>query len=134
MDPAKLAAKQRSSQDVGNAVLASNVILPAGSARIGRRQFDVLLNSSPASYSDFNRIPIKLVNGAIVYLGDVALAHSGYAPQENVVRVNGRRATYVAILKKSTASTLMVVDSARAMIPALKAAAPQGMEIRLDFD
>src|SRR5450432_1326929 len=134
IDPAKLAAKQLSPQDVVNAVLASNVILPAGSARIGRRQVDVLLNSSPGSYADFNRIPIKQVGGAIVYLGDVGLAHSGYAVQENVVRVNGRRATYIAILKRSTASTLVVVDAARALIPVLKAAAPQGLEMRLDFD
>jgi multidrug efflux pump subunit AcrB len=134
IDPAKLAAKQLSPEDVVNAVLASNVILPAGSARIGRRQVDVLLNSSPESYADFNRIPIKQVDGATVYLGDVGLAHSGYAVQENVVRVNGRRATYIAILKKSTASTLVVVDAVRAMIPMLKAAAPQGLEMRLDFD
>jgi multidrug efflux pump subunit AcrB len=91
IDPAKLAAKQLSPQDVVNAVLASNVILPAGSARIGRRQVDVLLNSSPASYADFNRIPIRQVDGAIVYLGDVGLAHSGYAVQENVVRVRCSR-------------------------------------------
>jgi multidrug efflux pump subunit AcrB len=134
IDPAKLAAKQLSPQDVVTAVLQSNVILPAGSARIGRRQFDVLLNSSPLSYADFNRIPIKLVNGAIVYVGDVAFAHRGNAVQENVVRVNGRRATYLAILKKSTASTLVVVEAARSMIPVLKAAAPEGLEIRLDFD
>ncbi|MCP3097855.1 efflux RND transporter permease subunit [Myxococcus sp. K15C18031901] len=134
IDPVKLATKHLSPQDVVNALLVSNVILPAGSARIGHRQIDVLLNSSPSDYADFNRIPIKQVNGAIVYLGDVALAHSGYAVQENVVRVNGRRATYLAILKKSTASTLVVVDSVKEMIPALKAAAPQGMEIRLDFD
>jgi multidrug efflux pump subunit AcrB len=134
IDPAKLAAKQLSPPDVVNALLASNVILPAGTARIGRRQFDVLLNSSPANYAEFNRIPIKQVDGAIVYLGDVANAHSGYAPQENVVRVNGRRATYLAVLKKSTASTLVVVDAARTMVPALMAAAPQGLEIRLDFD
>ncbi|WP_163865069.1 efflux RND transporter permease subunit [Myxococcus eversor] len=134
IDPVKLATKGLSPQDVVDAVLTSNVILPAGSARIGKRQFDVLLNSSPSSYEDFNRIPIKLVDGAIVYLGDVALAHSGYAVQENVVRVNGRRATYLAILKKSTASTLVVVDSVREMLPALKAAAPQGMELSIDFD
>src|SRR5437660_4821451 len=99
IDTAKLAAKQLSPQDVVQAVLTSNVILPAGSARIGRRQFDVLLNSSPASYADFNLIPITQVRGAIVYVGDVAVAHPGYAVQENVVRVNGRAATYIAILK-----------------------------------
>src|SRR5579859_245746 len=134
IDPQKLAAHQLAPYDVVNAVLAENVILPAGSARIGRRQFDVLLNSSPTSYADFSNIPVKVVNGAIVYLGDVATCHSGYAVQENVVRVDSRRATYLAVLKKSTASTLAVVDAARSMLPILKAAAPEGMEMRLDFD
>jgi multidrug efflux pump subunit AcrB len=134
LDPPKLAAHQLAPADVVNALLSSNVILPAGTARIGRRTFAVVLNSSPASYADFNRIPIKIVNGAIVYLGDVAVAHSGFAVQENVVRVNGRRATYLAILKKSTASTIAVVDATRALLPVLKSAAPEGLELRLDFD
>jgi multidrug efflux pump subunit AcrB len=134
IDPARLAAKQLAPQDVVTAILASNVILPAGSARIGRRQFDVLVNSSPPSQAEFNRIPIKMVNGAIVYVGDVALAHDGYAVQENIVRVNGQRSTYLSILKKSNASTLVVVEAARSMIPSLVAAAPQGLEIKLQFD
>ncbi|HEY3594903.1 MAG TPA: efflux RND transporter permease subunit, partial [Polyangiaceae bacterium] len=75
-----------------------------------------------------------VADGAAVLLGDVARVHDGYAVQQNIVRVNGKRATYLAILKKATASTIAVVDAARDLIPAIKASAPEGMELKLDFD
>jgi multidrug efflux pump subunit AcrB len=134
IDPAKVKAKGVSPQDVVNALLASNVILPAGTARVGSLEYDVLLNSSPALVAEFNAMPLKVVNGVQVQLGDVALVHDGYAVQSNVVRVNGRRATYLSILRKAGASTLAVVDSVRELLPAIKAAAPEGVELSLDFD
>jgi multidrug efflux pump subunit AcrB len=134
LDPFKLGAKQLSPQDVVNAILNSNVILPAGISRMGEREYDISINSSPIDYDAFNRIPIKVVAGATVYLGDVAHAHDGYGNLFNTVHVNGRRAVYMAILKKSNASTLAIVDATREMLPALKAAAPDGLELKLDFD
>ena len=91
----------------------NNVILPAGQARIGDTEYDVLLNSSPIEVTEFNAMPLKVVNGVTVLLGDVAHVHDGYAVQTNIVRVNGRRATYLAILRKAGASTLAVVDAVR---------------------
>jgi multidrug efflux pump subunit AcrB len=82
----------------------------------------------------FNDMPIKAVDGATVVLGDVARVHDGYAVQESIVRVDGRRATYLAILKKADASTLAVVEGAREQIPIIQEAAPEGMELKLDFD
>jgi multidrug efflux pump subunit AcrB len=134
VDPASAAAKGLSPQDVVNAVLAQNVILPAGSARMGHTDYDVMINGSPGTTEDFNAIPVKVVNGATVYLGDVASVHDGFAVQQNVVRVDGRRATYLAILKKEDASTLAVVDATRDMLPSLKATAPGGMDLKLEFD
>ena len=134
VDPAKTAAKGLSPQDVVNALLSQNVTLPAGSARMGHIDYNVLINGSPPTTDEFNRIPIKVVNNATVYLGDVASVHDGYAIQQNVVRVNGQRATYLAILKKENASTLAVVDATRDMLPTLRATAPQGVEIKLEFD
>jgi multidrug efflux pump subunit AcrB len=123
-----------SPQDVVQALLASNLTVPAGSARMGDVEYDVQVNNSPETIEDFNRIPIKSTDGATVFLGDVARVHDGYAVQQNVVRVNGQRATYLAILKKASASTIAVVDAAKSLIPAIAASAPHGMEIRLDFD
>jgi multidrug efflux pump subunit AcrB len=134
LDLEKLAAKQLSPQDAVQALLVSNVILPAGTVRVGDREYDVQLNSSPETYAEFNRIPVKVVNGATIYLGDVANVHDGTAVLTNSVHVNGQRATYLAILKKSDASTITVVDAARDMLPTLRAAAPDGLEVKLDFD
>jgi multidrug efflux pump subunit AcrB len=134
LDPMRMQAKGVSAQDVVNALLSNNVILPAGDARIGGTDYDVLLNSSPTKVPEFNSMPLKVVNGMTVLLGDVAFVHDGYAVQSNIVRVNGRRATYLAILRKSGASTLAVVDAVREALPALKAAAPEGIELSIDFD
>ncbi len=92
------------------------------------------MNSSPSSVAAFNDIPIKVVNGALVRIGDVARVRDGFAEQTNIVRVDGRRAAYLSILKKADASTLFVVEGTKAMIPQIKAVAPHGLEIRLDFD
>jgi multidrug efflux pump subunit AcrB len=134
IDPSRVAAEGLAPQDVVNAVLNQNVILPAGSARIGRLDYDVLLNGSPGSTTEFNRLPIKVVNGATVFLGDVANVYDGFAIQQNIVRVNGERATYLAILKKEDASTLAVVDATKDLLPMLRASAPEGTELKLDFD
>src|SRR5258708_5341855 len=133
IDPARVASKGLSPNDVVQAVLASNVLVPAGSAQIGGTEYDVKLNSSPHSVQAFNDMPIKAVDGATVVLGDVARVHDGYAVQESIVRVDGRRATYLAILKKADASTLAVVEGAREQIPIIQEAAPEGLELKLDF-
>src|SRR4029079_16445200 len=120
IDPRALASKGLSPFDVVNALSTSNVILPAGTARIGSREYNVLLTASPPDVADFARIPVKIVDGAPVTLGDVARVADAFADQTNIVRVNGKRATYLAILKHSDASTLAVVDAVREALPAIK--------------
>ena len=134
IDPRAAAAKGVAPQDIVNALLAENVIVPAGTTRIGRAEYDVTLNGSPTKVEDFNRLPLKTLGGATVYLGDVAHVHDGFAVQQNIVRVNGKRATYLALLKHSNASTLAVVDATRELLPLIRAGAPKGMELKLDFD
>jgi multidrug efflux pump subunit AcrB len=134
IDPRQLAAKGLSPYDVVNALNSENVILPAGTARIGSREYNVLMNSSPGEVAEFANIPVKIVDGAPVLLGDVARISDAFADQTNVVRVNGRRATYLAILKHADASTLAVVDAVREVLPQIKAAAPNGLDLKIDFD
>jgi CzcA family heavy metal efflux pump len=134
LDPARAAAHGLSTQDVVSALLAQNLILPGGSARMGTTDYDVLLNSSPDAVPDFAQIPLRVSGGAVVTLGDVAQVHDGFAVQQNISRINGRRATYLAILKKASASTIAVVDATRDTLPMIKATAPEGMELSLDFD
>jgi multidrug efflux pump subunit AcrB len=134
LDQSKLEAKGFSANDVVNALQASNVIVPAGTARLGEREYNVQLNSSPTTVERFNALPIGVFNGAPVTLGDVGHVSDSFATQTNVVHVNGKRAVYLAILKHADASTLAVVDAARAAMPEIQAAAPAGLELKLDFD
>ena len=134
VNPTVLNSKGLSSYDVLSALTAQNIILPAGSARIGTFEYDVALNSSPELVEEFKKIPIKVVGPQVVTIGDVADVSDSFADQINIVRVNGRRATYLNILKKSDASTLDVVDKTKKTIPTILASAPKGMNLKLDFD
>jgi multidrug efflux pump subunit AcrB len=134
VDPALLAAKGFSLNDVVATLQASNVIVPAGTARIGGREYNVQLNSSPATVDRFNALPIGVYDGVPVTIGDVGHVSDSFATQTNIVHVDGKRAVYLAILKHADASTLAVVDAARAALPEIQAAAPNGLELKLDFD
>ncbi len=134
LDQSRLEAKGFSPVDVVNALQASNVIIPAGTARLGDREYNVQLNSSPTTVERFNALPIGIFNGAPVTIGDVGKVSDSFATQTNVVHVNGKRAVYLAILKHADASTLAVVDAARDALPEIQAAAPAGLELKLDFD
>src|SRR5581483_10687943 len=134
IDPTLLTARGLSPSDVVLALQNENVIVPAGYARIGDLQYNVQTNASPSAVDQFKQIPVKVVNGHTVLLGDVAHVADAFAPQSNIVRVNGRRATYLALLKKSNASTLAVVQAVKDQLPAIKAVAPAGMNLKIDFD
>ena len=134
LDPARLQAQGLSPADVLTAVSSQNVITPAGLARMDTREMPILTNSSPTRVEELRHLPLKLVNGAPVYLADVADVYDGFGDQTNIVRINGRRSVYMAILKKADASTLAVVDAAKAALPAIQAAAPQGLELKFDVD
>ena len=134
VDPRRLMAKGLSASDVVSAVNGSNVFIPAGTARIGNREYNVALNSSPSAVSEFGAIPVKVVYGAPITIGDVATVADGYAEQTNIVRINGTRAAYLSILKKADASTLAVVEATKELLPSIRAVAPEGLDLRLDFD
>ncbi len=134
VNPDAMSARGVSATDVVNALQSSNVILPAGIARIGGIEYSVLTNASPTLVEHFNSIPIKVVNNRPVYIQDVARVSDSYADQTNIVRINGHRATYLEILKHADASTLAVVDATRAALPSIKETAPKGLDLKIDFD
>ncbi len=134
IDPAALASRGVSPSDVVNALQNSNVILPAGTARMGDIDYSVLTNASPQVLDHFNTIPVKVVNNRPVYLQDVARVSDSFAEQNNIVRINGKRATYLAILKHADASTLAVVEATKEALPLIKETAPEGLELKIDFD
>ena len=117
-----VARKGLSPLDVSNAVSAQNLTLPTGTTKIGDREFIVGLNASPDTVAALNDIPIKQVNGAMVYLRDVAHVRDGFAVQTNVVRQDGNRSALLTILKNGGASTLDIVNQIKALLPSMRAA------------
>src|SRR5262245_54773231 len=109
LDPAKLYAYGISPSDVSDAVNAQNLILPAGTAKIGAQEYQVGLNSSPEVVQLLNDMPIKTVKGTTVYIRDVAHVRDGFQVQTNVVHADGKRGVLLSILKSGSASTLDVV-------------------------
>jgi multidrug efflux pump subunit AcrB len=134
VNPEILSAKNLSPDDVVTALTSSNIILPAGTARIGNFEYNVLLNSSPETIPNFGKIPIRVVGGAGLTIGDVATISDSYADQINIVRVNGKRSAYLNLLKKANASTLDVINRVKKLIPEMQLLAPKGFGMRLDFD
>ena len=134
LDPQALLAKSISAGDVSAAVNLQNLTLPSGSVKLGSREYRVSLNSSPDAVAALNDLPVKYVNGATVYLRDVANVRDGFAVQTNLVRQDGRRSALLTVIKKGGASTLTIVKQLRELLPTIRAAAPPGLEIRELFD
>jgi len=134
IDPNKLTAKGLTPLDVVNAVNAQNLTLPAGTAKFGNTQYVVRTNATPGSIDDLNNIPIKVVNGATIFVKDVGQVHDGWLVQQNVVRENGRRSVLLSIIKNGNASTVSVVNAVHKALQTARAAAPPGMEINELFD
>ena len=112
-----LKARNLSASDVVNAVNAQNLILPTGTAKIGSTEYSVGVNSSVRMIDDLNNLPIKVADGATIYLRDVARAHDGFNPQLNAVRQDGVRGALLTLMKSGSASTLDVVARAKEALP-----------------
>jgi multidrug efflux pump subunit AcrB len=133
-DPNLLFAKHLSATDVSAAVAQQNLILPAGTARLGDKEFVVRMNSSTATISALNDLPIRASNGAVVYVKDVAQVHQGFAIQTNVVRQDGKRSVLLTVLKNGQTSTLDIVSGIKAMLPKVKAGLPPTLTTTALFD
>src|ERR1700758_269134 len=104
----ELYAKQLSPIDVSNALNLQNLILPAGTAKLAQTEYQIRVNSSPVALDDLNNLPIKTVNGATVYIKDVAQVHDGFNVQNNIVRMNGSRGVLLTVTRNGQASTLAI--------------------------
>ncbi len=120
--------------DVTSAITAQNIVVPSGLSKIGEQQYPIRLNMSPEVVDDLNRVPVKVVNGTPILIGDVAHVRDGSPPQLNIVRSDGRHSVLVTVLKNGKASTLSVVDAVKGLLPTIRAAAPKDMKITPLFD
>ena len=129
LNPRLLQAKGLSPDDVLTALGNQNLILPGGTAKIGQFEYDVDLNADLKTVQEFNNLPIKRVGDSIVYLRDVATVSDGFAPQTNIVRMNGNRGVLVTVLKAGDASTIDVVKGIRQLLPRVEQTLPPQLRI-----
>ncbi len=130
----ELYAKQLSPIDVSNALTNQNLILPAGTAKFAGTEYPIRLNSSPALISEFNDLPIKAVNGAMVYMKDVATVHDGFVPQQSVVRTNGLRGVMLTVTRNGNASTLDIVNEMRRQLPKVMSTITEDLQLSIFGD
>lgn len=134
LDPQRLHAWGLSPRDVSAALGLQNVVLPTGTARMGAQEYPVVLNSSPEALDAMGALPLRTVNGTTVYLRDVANVRDGYAPQQSIVHVNGRKSVLMTVLKHGSASTLDVVARIRETLPRTLSRLPSSLRVALLFD
>jgi CzcA family heavy metal efflux pump len=129
LDPNALQARGLSGQDVANALAAQNLITPVGTQKIGEFEYNIQLNNSPLKMQDLGDLPIKVVNGATVYVRDVASVRDGNPPQTNIVHVNGNRSVLMMVLKAGATSTLDIIAGIKQKVIDVKDTMPDALKI-----
>jgi multidrug efflux pump subunit AcrB len=129
LDQNALQAHGLSAMDVVQAINVQNLVLPAGTEKIGRFEYQVTLNASPDLIATLNDLPVKAVDGAVTTIRDVAHVRDGSPPQTNIVRVDGKRAVLMTVLKSGAASTLDIIAGIRGLLPRVQAALPSSLHL-----
>src|ERR1700680_4361113 len=125
----QLYANQLSPIDVSNALNLQNLILPAGTAKLAKTEYQVRVNSSPTVLAEVSNLPIKTVNGATVYMKDVAQVRDGFSVQSNIVRTNGARGVMLSVTKTGKASTLAIVNAIKKALPKILTTLPPELNV-----
>jgi multidrug efflux pump subunit AcrB len=130
LDQDAMQAHNVSADDLVNTITTQNLILPAGDQKLGKFDWNVALNASPTQLEEINDLPVKKVNGTIIYVRDVSYVHAGSPPQTNLVRLNGSRAVLMTILKAGSASTLSVIEGIKSLLPRVEESLPSSLNLR----
>src|SRR5882762_1742263 len=131
LDQQAMQSHNVSADDIVNAISAENLVLPAGTQKIGKFDWNVSLNASPTLLDQINDLPLKKVDGTVLHIRDVAYAHDGSPPQTNIVRVNGAKAVLMSILNAGSASTLDIIAGIKARLPRIEAGLPSGLDLKM---
>jgi len=130
LDSAALQARGLTGQDVATALSAQNLVVPAGTQKIGSIEYMVNLNNAPSEINALGDLPIKTVNGAMVYVRDVAHVRDGAAVQGNIVHVDGGRSVLMSVFKNGATSTLDIIDGVKKLLEELKPSLPDNLEVK----
>jgi multidrug efflux pump subunit AcrB len=134
IDPPSLYAHHLSPADISEVVSSEAPIIPAGTVKMGTKEYFVQTNSSPGAIEEFNMLPVKSVNGATVYMKDIGHVRNGFAVQTNIVRQNGKKAALLTVLKNGETSTLTIVSNVKKELPSALAGLPKDLHVTPLFD
>jgi multidrug efflux pump subunit AcrB len=129
IDTAALQARGLSPADVVSAISTQNLIVPSGTMKIDRFEYAIESNSAPSVIEQLNNLPIRTINGAVIYLRDIAHVRDGSSPQTNIVRVDGKRAVMMSIMKTGSASTLEIIKGVKDKVDSIKGQLPPQLQI-----
>ena len=129
LDPRLLRARGLAASDVVTAISQQNLILPAGTEKIDTREYFIKLNASPLKIDELNDLPVRSIDGGVIYVRDVAHVRDGYPPQTNIARVDGKRAVVMNVLKTGTASTLDIIAGINSKLPLARASMPKDLKL-----
>jgi CzcA family heavy metal efflux pump len=134
LDIPKLQSYNLAPLDIVNAVNAQNLILPAGTAKVGALEYNVEMNGTPQTIAELNDLPVKTSNGSTLFMRDVAHIRDGFSPQTNIVRQDGNRGALMSIYKNGKASTLQIVAGIKGIVPLAAQSLPPELKISALFD
>jgi CzcA family heavy metal efflux pump len=134
LDPQALRANGLSANDVVNAIGQQNLILPAGTQKIGPLEYFIKLNASPTQIEELNNLPVRAQSGTVTYIRDVAHVRDGYSPQTSMVRVDGRRSVLMSVLKTGKASTIDIINSINEKLPQIRSSLPAALKVEATSD
>ena len=134
LDAQALQSKGLSPNDIVNAINAQNLLLPTGTVKLGTIEYNVELNGAPQTIKELNDLPVKTVNGATIYMREVAHIRDGFSPQTNIVRANGQRGVLMSVYKSGSASTLDIVARVKKSLDDYSSSLPEGLHVTNFFD
>jgi multidrug efflux pump subunit AcrB len=134
IDPQALYAYQIAPSDISAAIGNEAPIIPAGTAKMGTREYFIQTNSSPSAVEEFNMLPVKTTNGSTIYMKDIGHVRNGFAVQTNIVRQDGTRGALLTVLKHGTTSTLKIVSDVKKQLPGALAGLPSELKVTPLFD
>jgi len=134
VDPDRLQARNLAPMDVVAALRASNVFIPTGDARLGDQHYLISTNGMVPQVSQLDDIPVKIENGAPVFLKDVGQVRDAHQIQTNIVRINGRRQVYIPIYRQPGANTIRIVEGVREATAGILSRLPKGISLDVIMD
>ena len=134
VDPDRLRAYGMAPEEVIRAVSTGNAIMPSGSVNVGDYTRISPVNTVVSNINDLLELPIRTGAGPTVLMRDVGSVSDSTDIPSGYALVNGRRAVYIPVTKRPSASTLAVVREVKANLGRFQALVPDDIKVTYELD